>query len=56
MSKLFEKGMKISYCMLSNFQSKPYKKAGEGWGLCGENISFNLGNISNELKSNEKYF
>jgi hypothetical protein len=56
MSKLFKKGMKISYCFLSSFQSKPYNKAGEGWGLCGENISFSLGNISNELKSNENYY
>jgi len=56
MTKLFKKGMKISYCQLSSFQSKSSKIAGEDWGLCGENITFSLGDIPNELSPGEKYY
>lgn len=56
MSKLFKKGMKISYYQVHSFQAKPFKKAGEDWGLCGDNITFSKGEISNELHYGEKYF
>jgi len=47
MTNLFKKGMKISYCPLSGFNGKPFKKAGEDWALCGENITFGPGDIPN---------
>jgi hypothetical protein len=56
MSKLFKKGMKISYCQLNSSQPKPFKKAGEEWSLCGDNITFGKGETSNELHYGEKYY
>lgn len=47
MTKIFKKGMKINYCQLNNFSSKSVKKAGEEWGLCGDNIDFKRGDILN---------
>lgn len=55
MSKIYESGMKISYYYLNPGYNK-FKKSGEGWGLCGENIKFSKSNIDNEYKKGKKYY
>ncbi len=45
MSKIYEKGMKISYCYLNPLANKPNKRNGEGWGFCGENIKFSKSSV-----------
>jgi hypothetical protein len=41
---------------LNSLTTKPIRRNGEGWNLCGENIKFSKSNIDRENKSGEKYY